>query len=136
MDASSVAQRFRTAVEARHVDGMLELLSPATVLNSPVTFKPYRGKEAVGLVLTAVSEVFEDFEYVDEVEGDGVHGLVFKARVGEREVQGIDLIRPDGTGKIAELTVMVRPMSGLLALAEAMKVKVEEKFAAAQGAGA
>ena len=125
MDARTVAERFRTAVEAHHVDGALELLSPAVVLNSPVTFHPFRGSEAVGLVLRAVIEVFEDFEYVDEVTADDLHGLIFKARVGEREVNGIDLIRADGTGKIAELTVMIRPLSGLIALAEAMRPRVE-----------
>ena len=107
------------------MQGMQELLSPAVVFNSPVTFHPFRGNEVVGLVLQAVSEVFEDFEYVDEVTADDLHGLIFRARVGDREVNGIDLIRADGTGRIAELTVMVRPMSGLLALAEAMRPKVE-----------
>jgi hypothetical protein len=132
MDARSVAERFRTAVEARHEEGMLELLSPAVVLNSPVTFRTYRGNDAVGVILTAVSQVFEDFRYVDEVAGEDVHGLVFKARVGDREVDGIDLIRADGTGKIAELTVMVRPLSGLIALAEAMGPKVEAALAETQ----
>ena len=126
MDAKAVAERFRTAVEARHEAGVLELLSPAVVMHSPVTFHPFRGDEAVGLVLRAVMVVFEDFEYVDEVTADGLHGLVFKARVGERELEGIDLIRADTTGRIAELTVMIRPLSGLNALAAAMQAKVAE----------
>jgi len=36
------------------------------------------------------------------------------------EVDGLDLLRFDAEGKVRELTVMVRPMSGLNALAEAM----------------
>ena len=35
MDAKSVAERFRTAVEAGHIDGMVELLAPTVVFNSP-----------------------------------------------------------------------------------------------------
>ncbi len=35
-------------------------------------------------------------------------------------VDGLDLLRFDEEGKVVELTVMVRPMSGLNALAEAM----------------
>ena len=124
MDAKSVAERFRTAVEAGHLEGMLELLAPTVVFNSPVVFKPYRGAEPVAVILRAVFEVFEDFRYVDELEGDELHGLVFQARVGEREVTGIDLIRATGDGRIAELTVMIRPMSGVIALAEAMGPKV------------
>ena len=40
--------------------------------------------------------------------------------MGDREVDGLDLLRFDADGKVRELMVMVRPMSGLNALAEAM----------------
>ena len=126
MDVHGVAERFRTAVEAGHVDGMIELLAPTVVFNSPVTFKPFRGSETVAVVLRGVFEVFEGFRYIDEVAGEELHGLVFEARVGEREVTGIDLFRATGDGRIAELTVMVRPLSGVMALAEAMGPKVAE----------
>jgi hypothetical protein len=126
MDASSVVERFRTAVEAGHIEGVADLLAPTVVLNSPVTFHPYRGREAVALVLRAVSEVLEDFRYVDALEGEETSALVFEARVGEREVTGIDLFRATNDGQIAELTVLVRPMSGVIALAQAMGPKVEE----------
>jgi hypothetical protein len=125
MDASSVAERFRTAVEAGHVDGMVELLAPTVVFNSPVTFHPFRGSETVAVVLRAVFEVFKEFRYIDSMAGEEMHGLVFEARVGDRDVTGIDLFRATSDGRIAELTVMVRPMSGLIALAEAMGPKVE-----------
>jgi hypothetical protein len=125
MDAKSVVERFRTAVEAGHVEGMVELLAPTVVFNSPVSFKPYRGAETVAVVLRGVFEVFEEFRYLDQLEGEELHGLVFQARVGEREVTGIDLFRTTSDGRIAELTVMVRPLSGVMALAEAMGPKVE-----------
>ena len=46
---------------------------------------------------------------------------MFEARVGDRELQGVDILKFDDDGRIAELTVMVRPMSGMHALAEAMQ---------------
>jgi hypothetical protein len=125
VDAKLVAERFRTAVEAAHVEGAVELLAPTVLFNSPVTFKPFRGAETVAVVLRAVFEVFEDFRYVDELEGEELHGLVFEARVGDRDVTGIDLFRATSDGRIAELTVIIRPLSGLIALAEAMGPKVE-----------
>jgi hypothetical protein len=124
MDARDVAERFRTAVEAGHIDGMVELLAPTVVFNSPVTFEPFRGSETVAVVLRGVFDVFEEFRYVDALDGDELHALVFEARVGEREVTGIDLFRATKDGRIAELTVMVRPLSGVAALAEAMAPKV------------
>jgi SnoaL-like domain len=124
MDAQAVAERFRTAVEAGHVDGMVELLAPTVVFNSPVSFKPFRGDETVAVVLRGVFEVFEEFRYLDSLAGEEFHGLVFEANVGERKVTGIDLFRATKDGRIAELTVMVRPLSGVVALAEAMGPKV------------
>ena len=71
-------------------------------------------------LLRLVVGVFEDFEYTDEVESGDSACLVFKARVGERELQGIDYLELNDEGQIARLTVLVRPMSGVNALAEAM----------------
>ena len=44
--------------------------------------------------------------------------------MGDKSVEGLDLIRENADGRIENLTVMVRPMSGLMALAEAMAAKV------------
>jgi SnoaL-like domain len=115
---------FRQAVESQDLDAALALFAEDATLDSPVAFKPFAGIEAIGVVLRAVVETFEDFRYTDEFEGDGTHALVFEARVGERSVQGLDLIRMDSQGRIANLTVMIRPLSGLIALAESMSAKV------------
>ena len=116
---------FRAAVEARDIDAGLALFADDATLDSPVAFKPFVGIDAVSVVLRAVIETFEDFHYTDEFEGpDGSHALIFEARVGDKAVQGLDLIRSDASGRITNLTVMVRPMSGLIALAEAMSAKV------------
>lgn len=119
--------RFRQAVEARDLDAVRELLADEVVLNSPVAHKPIVGRDAVAQVLAFAAATFEDFRYEDQV-ADGDRGaLIFRARVGERELQGLDFLRVGADGLIAELTVMVRPMSGLAALGEAMGAK----FAAA-----
>jgi hypothetical protein len=86
-------------------------------------FRPYRGRDAVGGILAAVASVFEDFAYEVEIgAADGRdHALVFRARIGEKQIQGCDFLHTDDSGSIDELVVMVRPLSGALALAEAMK---------------
>jgi hypothetical protein len=57
---------------------------------------------------------------------DGAHALIFRAGVAGagREIEGIDLLRFDGDGLIADFTVMLRPLSGLIPFAEAMGAKV------------
>lgn len=116
---------FRAAVEARDMDAGLALFADDATLDSPVAFKPFLGIEQVSVVLRAVFETFEDFHYTDELEGpDGTHALIFEARVGDKSVQGLDLLRTADSGEIKNLTVMIRPMSGVIALAEAMAPKV------------
>jgi limonene-1,2-epoxide hydrolase len=111
---------FRTAVESRDFDAAAALLADDVVFRSPAVFKPYHGRDTVATILRTVGGVFEDFVYTDELAGDGVHALIFEAKVGDRAVQGMDLIRADADGRIAEFTVMVRPATGLMALGERM----------------
>lgn len=112
---------FREAVEAGDVDAAIALLAEDVVFRSPAVFKPYEGRAVVEMILRAVFETFEDFRYTDVLEGEGdASALVFSARVGDRTLEGVDLIRLDGEGRIRELTVFVRPKSGLQALADAM----------------
>jgi hypothetical protein len=120
-----VSHPFRAAVEAGDIEGAIALLAPDVAFRSPVVHRPYEGADAVAGLLRAVFEVFEDFRYVDELESPGGgHALIFEARVGDRQLQGMDLLYDDAGGRIARFTVMVRPLSGALALAEAMKARL------------
>jgi hypothetical protein len=100
-----------------------ELLAPEIVFHSPVTFHPFVGRETVSRLLSLVAETFEDFRYTDELETDGAHALIFRASVEGRELEGIDLLRFDEDGLIADFTVMIRPLSGLIPFAQAMGEK-------------
>jgi hypothetical protein len=115
---------FRRAVEARDLSSVLALLHPDVKFRSPVTHRVVVGAEPVGRLLGHVLEVFEDFRYVDELAGDGTHGLVFRARVGTRDVEGWDYLTTDAEGRITTFVVMVRPLSGLVALAEQMGARL------------
>jgi SnoaL-like domain len=117
---------FRAAVEAQDIDAAVGLLAEDAVFNSPAVHKPYEGREAVATILRAAYSVFEDFHYVDELHGDGVEALIFRANVGDRQVQGLDLVRTDAEGRITEFTVMLRPATGLMAVAERMGAKLAE----------
>ena len=117
---------FRKAAEAKDFAAAEDLFADEVVFRSPAVFKPYEGKEAMGVVLAAVVQVFEDFRYTDQVEDGDTAVLMFSARVGDKELNGVDILRFDTDGKITELTVMVRPLSGLNALLEAMGKKLAE----------
>ena len=121
---------FRRAAESKDFAQGVELFAEDVTFKSPVVFKPYEGRDALTVVLGAVVQVFHDFRYTGQIEEGDTAVLMFEARVGEREVQGVDVLRFSEDGLISELIVMVRPMSGMHALAEEMRRRLEAAGAA------
>jgi hypothetical protein len=127
---TDVAARFRAAIEARDLAAMRATLSPDVTFFSPVKFRPFEGIDAVAGLLGVVANTFEDFHYVGALagaveEGDGgaaveTDVLVFRARIGDKAVHGIDMIQPGTDGLIGTFTVMIRPLSAAQAVGEAI----------------
>ena len=111
---------FRRAAEAKDLEAMTETLREDVELHSPVLFRGFEGREVVTAVLTHVAATLEDLTYVDELHGGDSVVLRFKARVGDRELEGIDYLELDEDGRVAVLTVFMRPMSALTAFNEQM----------------
>jgi hypothetical protein len=116
---------FRAAVEAKDLSRIDALFDENAVFRSPVVYRPYEGREAIKTILGAVLRVFEDFSYAAQLEDGDTAVLVFETRVGDREVQGVDMLTFGPDGRAVELTVMVRPMSGMHALFERMRELLE-----------
>jgi SnoaL-like domain len=123
------SDRFREAAEAKDFSVIDELFAEEVVFRSPVVYKPYEGRDAVAMVLGAVAQVFEDFRYSDQVETGDAAALAFSARIGDRELDGVDFLHFAPDGRIDRMEVFIRPMSGVHALAEAMQKKLEEASA-------
>ena len=113
---------FREAVEARDEAGIEALLADDVVFTSPVAFKPYPGKLITAAILRGVMRVFGDFRYIREIAdvNGRDHALVFEATVAGKTVTGCDFLHINDDGLIDDFMVMVRPLSGATALAEAM----------------
>jgi hypothetical protein len=126
---------FRKAVEERDTAAIEAMLADDVVFTSPVAFKPYPGKPMTAAILRGVLRVFEDFRYVREIgDPDGPdHAFVFTATVGGRQINGCDFLHFDEDGLIDDFMVMVRPLSGAQALAEAMGAEFERIAAEAVG---
>ena len=118
---------FRKAVEARDHEAVTAMLADNVVFTSPVAFKPYPGKAITAAILRGVLRVFDDFTYVREFANpDGRdHAFVFTASVNGKKLTGCDFLHFDEDGKIDDFMVMVRPLSGANALAEAMNAQFD-----------
>lgn len=121
-------KQFREAVEARDEQAMRSLLADDVVFTSPVAFKPYPGKAITSAILRGVLRVFEDFRYIREIKDAGGRdsALVFEAVVGGKKITGCDFIHVNDDGKIDDLMVMVRPLSGAQAVAAAMGAQFDQ----------
>jgi SnoaL-like domain len=115
---------FRTAAETKDLEGMKKALRDDVVLHSPILFRGFEGRDVVIQVLAHVAATLEDFAYTDELAEDGVVVLRFKAQVGDRELEGIDFLELDEEGRVAELTVFMRPMSALTRFNEQMATRL------------
>lgn len=112
---------FRAAVESKDFSRVQATLAPDVKFRSPAVFAPYEGRERVGALLRVVGEVLvPELAYQWQVREADREVLCFTSRVGEREVEGVDLLRYDDNGQVAELVVMMRPVSGLVAVRDAV----------------
>ena len=105
-----------------------DLLADDVVFRSPIAYKPYEGKQVVFFILTNVIQVFQDFTYHREFYSeDGENAVLeFSANVSGKSLNGIDMIRFNEHGQIIDFEVMIRPMSGLAALAEQMGARIAQ----------
>ncbi|MEY4909790.1 MAG: hypothetical protein RL260_3508, partial [Pseudomonadota bacterium] len=112
------------------------ILHRKAVFRSPMAHTPYPGAQVVQLILSTVSQVFDDFTYHREMasaDGQSVM-LEFSASVHGKSLKGVDVIQFDAEGKITEFEVMVRPLSGLQALGDEMGQRLAPYLAAYKAA--
>jgi len=142
---SDAAQRtlatWHELLERNAMEELDALLSDNVVFRSPVAHTPYPGKAAIKLVLKTVNTVFENFYYHRSFVSEDGRSIVLEfsaevsAEVSGKALKGIDMLRFDDEGRIEEFEVMVRPMSGLQALAAQMAAKLAPAYATLTGKG-
>jgi hypothetical protein len=123
--ATSLA-RWHEMVAARDLSQLPGIVHPDACFRSPMAFKPYQSAAAVNLILNTVMQVFSDFTYHRELaSADGLNVVLeFSAKVGDKSLKGIDMIRFDEAGQIVDFEVMVRPFNGLQALGAEMGARL------------
>ena len=131
--AQQTLQAWHHMVVAADLSQVATLCAPDAVFRSPVAFTPYQGADLVAAFLQQAVQAFSDFRYHRTfVSGDHDVVLEFSAKVGDKSLKGIDMIRFDDEGRIAEFEVMVRPASGLQALGAEMSRRMGPILAAKQ----
>ncbi len=112
-------------------DALAAIIREDAVFHSPVVHTPQVGRPIVVAYLAAAGKTLgnESFEYVRElVDGDNAM-LEFTTEMDGIHVNGIDLIRFDKDGMIADFKVMVRPLKAVNKVWEQMAAQLERQKA-------
>lgn len=119
--------RWHEMLETRDMSVLNELLAEEVVFRSPVAFQPYPGKQVVFFILTNVIQVFENFTYHREFISENGNNVVleFSANVSDKKLKGVDMIQFNEEGQMIDFEVMIRPKSGLEALAVQMGQRMQ-----------
>ena len=120
-------QRWHEMLATGDMSILNELLAEEVVFRSPVAFQPYPGKQVVFFILTNVIQVFENFTYHREFISEDGNNVVleFSANVGDKKLKGVDMIQFNEEGQMIDFEVMIRPKSGLEALAVQMGQRMQ-----------
>jgi hypothetical protein len=102
-------------VAARDLDGLKALLDADAVFISPVVHTPQRGRKLAYAYLAAAFQVFFNprFRYVREIVGGSDAMLEFETEIDGIQVNGVDIIKWNGAGRIVEFKVMLRPLKAI-----------------------
>jgi SnoaL-like protein len=121
--ASEFPTPLRAAFEARDLEGVSASLAPDVVLRSPIFDVPFTGIEEATDLFATLLEVLWPLTYLDEIPGDP-HVLHFTGEIKGQTLEGIDLLRFDGDGRVNEITVFFRPFPAVAAFLRATGPKL------------
>ena len=125
MQRIPAAEKFLTfwyAYVENHDPDLLEMLVAENAgISSPAFFTPKYDRAYVMAILRAVAEGLEDFKYTKEWFDGHEMILEFEGRLGDTKLKGIDRITVSENGQMEHIEVLIRPLNGLIALAEHVK---------------
>lgn len=96
-------------------EALRDMLAADAVFHSPVVHTPQEGRDKVFPYLHAASHVLggDDFRYEREIIDGDQAMLEFATTLDGIHINGVDIIRWNGDGKISDFKVMVRPLKAI-----------------------
>lgn len=107
---------FLAALQACDATGAAAQLAEYVILESPIDVEPFVGREQVAKAVAQIRYVADEYTVTQIIAGDGLFAVVTNIRCGTTEIDGIDLIGINAEGKVASLSMHLRPMRAIVAL--------------------
>ena len=109
-------KRWHAVIEnGSRADELAAIIREDAVFHSPVVHTPQKGRDLVVAYLSAAGQTLgnDSFTYVRELV-DGQNAMLeFETQMDGVHVNGVDIIRFDKDGLIADFKVMVRPLKAV-----------------------
>jgi hypothetical protein len=103
-------ESFVDSMHGADKDALSGILAEDVVMYGPLGDEPVTGREAVLEAMRNVGEVATDLTYKEVLSGVTHHAAYFRLQIDDTVVNGMDYIRLDADGKIAEVTIWWRPL--------------------------
>jgi len=133
-DAGAFLKQWHRIAEERDIAAIEGLLAEEVSLGAPPYWTKLQGRRMVNHLLGLILQTIEGFTYHREWTDGAELALELTGRVGELDVQGIDLISLDDENKVRNIDVMIRPVNAVIALQKIISPKMEA-FLKGGGAG-
>lgn len=132
---SELTSRAVEAFQSSFLDGDFTqaafAMSDDVLFRSPVLEKPWKTKPVVDRLGPAMVSILDDVRFTYTVQRGDRACLVFTATQAGVDVEGVQVIDVDPTGKVSEFAIFIRPLRALLAVAKAMEAAVDPELLAA-----
>ena len=107
---------WHRVVAAKDREALLGLLAEDVSLGAPPYYERLQGRDLVHHLLGLILHTIDEFTYHRQWQNEGELALEFTGRVGDLQLQGIDLITLNDQFVIGNLDVLIRPASAVDAL--------------------
>ena len=107
---------------------IVETLADDVVIHVAVHDQPMRGKETAAFLFGVLQDELGEVTVTDEIVEADKAVVLFETSIGERGVQGLNVVRLDDSGIIRELTVFFRPLEALALIAETVGARMAARF--------
>lgn len=125
-------EEWREIVKTRDLARLERLLAEDVVFISPVVHTPQAGRAITMKYLAGALAVLnnDSFHYLNEWHGERSSVLEFATTIQGVEVNGVDLVFWDESGRITRFKVMVRPLKAINMLHQMMGAQLAASGAA------
>lgn len=114
---STVTENYRRAGETGDVGLAMTTFAPGAVLHSPLTSRVrFTGHDQLRPLLEVAYTHLSQVRFHTDVGDERTRVVVYTARIGGEFVEEATVLRLDDKGLIAEATLFVRTLPGLVAL--------------------